>query len=183
MPSPLIQESEAAMKKAVAHLQFEFTQIQAGRANAAMVENLLIEAYGSTSPLKNNAQISIPEPQTIAIQPWDRSLLSQIEKSIRNSSLGVNPVNDGTGVIRINVPALTEDRRRDLVKVVNAKAEEGRVAVRKIRQDFLQDIRAQEGVSEDLIKNEESDLQEVVNKANKEIDEITKQKEADIMKV
>lgn len=179
----LINEAKDHFKKSVDHLHREFSQIQAGRANPAMVEGLMVDAYGSMMPLKNCASVSAPEPHQLAIQPWDRGLLSNIENAIRKSELGLNPLNDGTGVIRLNVPALTEDRRRDLVKVVNAKAEEARVGIRQSRQDALQKIRALKDLSEDLTKKSEEDLQKAVNDANNEVDAVTKQKETDVMKV
>lgn len=179
----IIQEAKEHFKKSLDHLHREFTQIQAGRANPAMVEHVIVDMYGTPTPLKNCASVSVPEPQQLAIQPWDRSLTSSVEVAIRKSDLGLNPLNDGTGVIRLNIPPLTEDRRRDLVKVVNVKAEEARVGVRQSRQDALHKIRQLKDISEDLIKQTETQLQDEVNNANKEIDELTKQKEADVMKV
>lgn len=184
MPTQMIiLEAQEHFEKALQHLHKEFAQIQAGRANPAMIESLQIEAYGSFSPLKNNANISAPEPQQLAVQAYDRSLLSAIEKAIRNSELGLNPLNDGTGIIRINIPPLTEERRRSLVKIVHAKSEEAKVGIRQGRQDALHQIRGLQGVSEDLIKQAEEELQKAVNDANKEVDEATKAKEADVMKV
>ena len=178
-----IEEAKEHFQKSLEHLQREFAQIQAGQANPAMVENLMIDAYGSIAPLKNNASISTPEPQQLTIEPYDKSLLSAIETAIRNSDLGLNPLNDGSGLIRLNIPPLTEERRRELVKVVHTKSEETKVGIRKSRQDQLNHIRALEGVSEDLIKQAEDELQEETNKANKEVDELTKHKEADVMRV
>ncbi|MBT4936543.1 ribosome recycling factor [Candidatus Peregrinibacteria bacterium] len=179
----IIQNAKQQFQKAIDHLHREFSQLQAGQASSAMVENILVEAYGTPSPLKNSANISVPEPQQLSIEPYDKSLLSPIETAIRNSGMGLNPLNDGSGVIRINIPPLTEERRRDLVKVVHAKAEEAHVAIRQARQDSLHSIRKLEDLSEDLIKQAEEELQEEVNNANKEVDNNKKQKEDDVMKV
>lgn len=179
----IINEAKNNFQKSIQHLKQEFAQIQAGQANPALLENIMIDAYGTNSPLKNNAAISAPEPQCIAVQPWDKSLLSAIEKAIREQANGLNPVDDGTGYIRVQIPMLTEERRRELVKVIHQKSEEARVGVRKHRQDALNDIRAMDGISEDLIKQGEEELQEEVKKANAEIEDLTKKKEAETMKV
>ncbi len=179
----IIANAKEQFQKAIDHLHKEFGQIQAGQANPAIVENLMILAYGSKSPLKNNASISIPEPQCLAISPYDKSLVSSIEKAIRDSDLGLNPLNDGTGIIRLNIPPLTEDRRRGLVKVVRDKSEEAKVAVRNARHEAQHNIRKLDDISEDIKKDTENKLQEEVNNANKEIDDATKQKETDVMKV
>jgi ribosome recycling factor len=182
-PTSFVLEAKASFEKSLQHLKGEFAQIQAGQANTSLVEGILVPAYGSMSPLKNNASLSIPEPQTISIEPWDKSLLSAIEKAIRDSDLGLTPQNNGSGVLRLHIPPLTEERRKNLVKVVHSKTEEVKVSIRQIRQDALRDIRSLEGVSEDLIKQEEENLQKAVQDINEKIDALSKQKETDIMKV
>lgn len=179
----IIDIAKENFEKTKKYLHKEFAQIQAGQANPVMIESLAIDAYGNVSPLKNHANISAPEPQQLVIDPYDKSLLSIIETTIRNSNMGFNPLNDGTGVIRINIPPLTEERRRDLVKIVHAKAEEARVSIRKARQDALNDIRKQKDISEDIIKEEEIALQNEVNAINTHIEKDMKQKESDVMKV
>jgi len=179
----IIAEAQEHFEKSLTHLKKEFGQIQAGQSNPALLDSIIIDLYGSPAPLKNNASISAPDPQSLAIQPWDKSLIAVIESAIRKSELGLNPINDGTGIIRLNIPPLTEERRRDLVKVVHQKSEEAKVGIRKARQDAIHHIKALEGTSEDIVKNAEENLQEEVTKANKEVESLTKQKETDVMTV
>lgn len=171
--------------KAVAHLKDEFNRLQLGRANPSMVENVHVEIYGSTQPLKAVASISVPEPRTLVIAPWDRSNLAAIEKGIVGSGLGLNPVNDGI-VVRINIPSLTEERRRDLTKMVKKLAEEARIGIRTARQDahnLLKDLKAKSEITEDDWRGADKKLQEKVDGINSKIDEMTKQKEQDVMTV
>ena len=182
MHTQLINEAKDKIQKALEHLHQEYAQLQAGRAHPSIVENINVDAYSAMQPIKSLANISTPESQQITIEPWDKSLLSNIETAIRKSELGLNPLNDGSGIIRITLPQLTEERRRDLVKVVNEKAENEKVTVRQIRQDAIQKIRNSD-LSEDQVKNAEIDIQEIVNDANKDIDNSKKSKEESIMTV
>ena len=171
--------------KAVNHLKEEFTRLQLGRASAAMVENVHVEMYGSVQPLKAVASISVPEPRTLMIQPWDRSSLAAIEKAIVGSGLGLNPINDGI-VVRINIPALTEERRVNLTKVVKKLAEEARIGVRTARHDAHDQLKALEAkseITEDDLRGSVKKLQDKVDAMNVKIDELARLKEQDIMAV
>ncbi|MEI7425969.1 MAG: ribosome recycling factor, partial [Candidatus Moraniibacteriota bacterium] len=134
MYKEIIEESKINFDKTIAHFKEDLGKIRTGRASTAIVDNLMVEYYGTRSPLKQVASISVPEPRTIVISPWDKGALLIIEKAIKESDLGLNPMNDGQ-IIRINVPALTEDRRKEFVKMLNQEAENARVAVRKGRED------------------------------------------------
>ncbi|MBI5754228.1 ribosome recycling factor [Candidatus Peregrinibacteria bacterium] len=172
-------------EKAVNHLKDEFNRLQLGRANPAMVENVHVEIYGSIQPIKAVASISVPEPRTLVIAPWDRSVLAAIEKGIVGSGLGLNPVNDGI-VVRINIPPLTEERRRDLTKVVKKLSEEARISVRTARHDahdLLKGMEAKSEITEDDLRTSVKKLQDNVDAMNKRIDELAKQKEQDVMTV
>lgn len=185
MVNDLITKNKAEFEKVVEHFKEELSQLRTGRASSALVENLMVEYYGSMSPLKQIASISIPEARTIAISPWSRDSLVNIEKAIRESQLNLNPVNDGQ-LIRINMPALNEERRKELVKVLNQKSEEARVVVRKIREniwDEIQDIEKQGKIGEDDKFSGRDKLQKVVDEYNVKIDEIREKKEGEIMTV
>ncbi|MBP9771194.1 ribosome recycling factor [Candidatus Gracilibacteria bacterium] len=172
-------------EKAVAHLKDEFNRLQLGRANPSLVENVHVEIYGAVQPLKAVASISVPEPRTLMIAPWDRSTLAAIEKGIVGSGLGLNPVNDGI-VVRINIPALTQERRADLTKVVKKLSEEARIGVRTARQDAQNGLKAMEAkseITEDDLRGSTKKMQDNVDEINKKIDDLAKQKEQDIMTV
>jgi ribosome recycling factor len=180
-----IEASRKDFEKSVEYFKEEIGKIRTGRASAGLVENLSVDYYGSKSPLKQVASISIPEPRTIVISPWDKGSLIYIEKAIKESDLNLNPINDGI-VIRINLPALNEERRKELVKLLNQKAEEARVAVRKGREDILDEIEAmkKEGkIGEDDMFQGKEKLQKVVDEYNAKIEEIRKKKEEEIMTV
>lgn len=181
----LIALADAEMKKVVDHLKTEYSHLQIGRASASLVEGVMVEAYGTTQSLKGLAHISVPDAKTIQIQPWDKGTLQAIEKGIMMANLGLNPSNDGI-VIRINIPPLTEERRRELTKVVNKLAEDARISIRHARQGIMDKIRAQEKskeISEDVGKGLEKKLQDRVDAVNKDIEMHAKSKEADVMKV
>lgn len=185
MSDPIIQEAQVKMQDALDYLQAEYAKLQTGRANAALVESVMVDSYGSQMPLKGIASISIPESNQIAIQPWNRDQLPNIEKAITNANLGLNPQNDGT-VIRLILPPLTEDRRKELVKLVHKYAEEARISVRNTRHEALSDFKAKEKdkeISEDELAGKEKELQKVVDDYNEKIEEIAKKKEQDIMTV
>lgn len=180
-----IAQAEAEMKKVIDHLKTEYSHLQIGRASASLVEGVMVEAYGTNQSLKGLAHISVPDAKTIQIQPWDKSTLQAIEKGIMMANFGLNPSNDGI-VIRINIPPLTEERRRELTKVVNKLAEDARISIRHARQAVMDKIKGQEKakeISEDIGKGMEKKLQDKVDAINKEIEMLAKGKEADVMKV
>lgn len=181
-----LQTAEKMMDDAIAHLEEEFAKIQVGKASTSMVEGLLVTAYGQSQPLRNVATITTPDPQTIMIQPWDKAVLGDIERSIRErSDLGFNPNNDGS-VLRIPIPQPTEERRMELVKVANAIAEESKISIRNARHkahDSLKNQLKEKEISEDESKAMEKELQEATDSANDKIDEHTKAKEKDILTV
>lgn len=171
--------------KILEHLKVEYGRLQAGRASANLLDGVQVDMYGSMQPMKAVGNISVPDSKTIQIQPWDKSALAAIEKAISNAGLNLNPTNDGN-LIRIILPALTEERRRDLVKIVHKMAEEARISVRNIRQKIQtrdKDAEKKGEMSEDDLRGAEKKLQEAVDKINKEIEEAAKAKEADIMTV
>ncbi len=175
------QQLAVELDKIVSFLQGEYGRLQTGRASASLVEHLNVEAYGSTQPLKNLANISVPEARQIVIQPWDKGVMAAIEKAINTSNLGLNPLNDGL-LIRLTIPQLTEERRKEMVKLVGKLAEEARISVRNVRQDAIKKIKKEE-VGEDEAKRQEAGIQGQVDKANGQIDEIAKKKEEDVMRV
>lgn len=173
------------MDKTIDSLHEEFKKIRSGRANAGLVEGLVVDYYGSRTPLKQLASISVPEPRLIVIQPWDKGALSEIEKSFHKSDLGLNPNNDGK-VIRISIPALTEERRKELVKVAKGKAEEARVAIRNIRRDGNEEVKTAEKdghVSEDVSKKTLEEIQKITDEYIENINKFLDAKEAEIMEV
>jgi len=186
MSLELIQKNlEEELKKCLAHLQEEYASLQIGRASAALVERIIVEAYGVMQPLKAIASISVPDAKTIQIQPWDRGTLQAIEKAITMAELGLNPQNDGI-VVRLNIPQLTEERRKELVKVVSKMAEEAKIAVRSCRHNAMEEVRrmkAAEQITEDQHMLTEKKIQEHVDKANESIDKSAKEKEQDVLKV
>ncbi len=179
------KDLEEGLKKTLEHLKDEYAGLQIGRASSAMVERIQVEAYGSMQPLKNSANISVPDAKTIQIQPWDRGLLQAIEKAIKISDLGLMPNNDGV-VIRLNVPPLTEERRRDLTKVVGKMAEEAKIAIRNLRHEAMESCKKMEKdslISEDERKGAEKKIQEKVDTFNKEVEGVSKAKEKDILTI
>jgi ribosome recycling factor len=180
-----LAEAESTMQKTVESTQRSFNTIRTGRANASLLDKIQVDYYGSPTPLKSLANISTPDATTILIQPYDRSSLNLVEKSISMSDVGLTPSNDGT-VIRLNIPPLTSDRRKELVKIAAKYAEEGRVAIRNIRRDALDSIRKQEKnteISEDEARDQQDKLQKLTNKYTARIDELFAEKEKDITTV
>lgn len=180
-----ISTKKAEMEKALEHLSFELGKLRTGRATPSLVEDIKVDYYGSKSPLKQIANINVPEPRQITIQPWDRGAITAIEAAIRESDLGLNPINDGI-LIRLIIPALTEERRRDLVKVLNAKIEEARISIRNTREDIWKDIQEMEkngDIGEDDKFRAKDKLQAVVDEFNKRIEEVREKKEKEIMTV
>jgi ribosome recycling factor len=170
------------MQKTVEATQRAFNTIRTGRANASLLDKVLVDYYGSPTPLKSLANISTPDATTILIQPYDKSSLNLVEKAIALSDVGLTPSNDGS-VIRLNIPPLTSDRRKELVKIAAKYAEDGRVAIRNIRRDTQDSIRKQEKaaeISEDQSKDQQDQLQKLTNKYTTKIDELLAEKERDI---
>lgn len=185
MLKEIYQEAESRMKGAVQALEEELSGIRTGRAHPALVEKLQVDYYGMPTPLVQLASISIPEPRSILIRPFDASSLKSIERSILASDLGMTPNNDGKA-IRLNLPLLTEERRRDLVKLVNSRVEDGRVAVRNVRRDTIKDLREYEQekmISEDDRKRGEDEIQKITDRFIEEIGNVGVRKEKEILEV
>ena len=180
-----LENIDEKMDKVIERLEVNFSEIRAGRANPAILNKVQVEYYGAMSPLSQIASISVPEARLIVIQPWDKSLLSQIVRAIEMSDIGINPMNDGQ-VIRLNFPELTEERRKDLVKEVKKLSEESKVAIRNVRRDEMDLVKAQlknSEISEDEAKSDEAKIQKKTDDYVAKIDEITAKKEKDIMTV
>ena len=185
MYNEIIKKRESDLEKAIEHLKIETAKIRTGRANPSMVEDLLVDYYGTKTPMKQVASINTPEPRMIVIQPWDKGALTAIETAIRESDLNLNPNNDGV-LVRVNIPMLTEDRRKDMVKILNQKTEDGRIVVRSIREEIwkeIQDFQRDGKISEDDKFKGKDKLQEIVDEYNKKIEDIRTKKEAEIMTV
>ncbi len=177
----ILDSALESMDAAMAHLEKAFIKIRAGKASPIMLSNVKVDYYGSPTPLPQVANVNTPDARTISVQPWEKSMLQEIEKAIMNANLGFNPMNNGEMVI-INVPPLTEERRMELVKQAKAESEDAKVGVRNARQDANKEIRSLD-VSEDLHKNAESDIQELTDNYIKKVDDFLSLKEAEIMKV
>ena len=175
---------EERMEKTIEHLEDEFAKIRAGRANPNILHGIMVDYYGTPTPIQQVANVSVPEPRMIQIQPWEKSMLKVIEKAIMVSDLGINPTNDGTAV-RLIFPELTEERRKELVKDVKKKGEAAKVAIRNIRRDGNDAFKKLKGsdVSEDEIKNLEDELQKMTDKYVKEIDSAVEVKSKEVMTV
>lgn len=182
--SSIMQDTELSMKKAIAHLESELTKIRAGKANPTMLDGIMAEYYGSPTPIAQIANITILDVRTISIQPWEKNMLQPIERAIIASNIGLNPQNDGNS-IRLFLPPLTEERRRELVKKCNNEGEHGKVSVRNIRRDAIEQIKKQqkEGLSEDAAKDAEADIQELTNKYISLVEKHLEAKEKEIMAV
>ncbi len=181
----VLKEFDTKMQKTIDVVMSDFAAVRAGRANAAVLDKLTVEYYGTDTPIQQVASISTPDPRSLVIQPWDGTLLKAIEKAIQISDLGINPQNDGK-VIRLVFPQLTEERRRDLSKQVKKYGEAGKVAIRNIRRDAMDRFKAQKKkseITEDDLKEYEEELQKLTDKRCKEIDELTAKKEAELMAV
>lgn len=173
------------MRSAILSLEEDLAGIRTGRATPALVEKMSVEYYGSPVPLMQMASISVPEPRQLLIKPFDPSTIKEIEKAIQASELGITPMNDGK-VIRLNLPPLTEERRRELTKFVNARLEEARIAVRNVRRDSNKDLKEFEEeklISEDDLKRGEEEIQKMTDKIIEEIGEIGKKKDQEIMEI
>lgn len=173
------------MQGAIEALKKEFAGIRTGRASLGILDGIVIDYYGTATPLQQLASLSIPESRQIAIQPWEQRIIPEIEKAILKSDLGLTPMNDGK-LIRINIPTLTEERRKQLVKVVKKRAEETKVAVRNVRRDANEELKKaekNEHISEDTVKKELDEIQKVTDSFVKKVDELLEHKEKEIMEV
>ena len=179
-----VSDAKTSMDKAIEHADNELNKIRAGKASPSMLDDVMVDYYGTATPLSQIGSVNTPDARTIVIQPWEKTLLGAIEKAIMEANLGVNPQNDGV-IIRINVPPLTEERRRDLVKKAKGEAEHGKIAIRNIRKDANEKIRKlkTEGVSEDEMKTGEAEVQKLTDAYIVKVDQLTEAKEKDIMTV
>jgi ribosome recycling factor len=185
MIKDLIQDADRRMKSAIHSLEDDLSGIRTGRANPALIERMSVDYYGSPVPLIQLATISVPEPRQLMIKPFDQGTVKDIEKSILASDLGLTPMNDGK-VIRLNLPALTEERRHDLIKFIHARLEEARIAVRNIRRDSIKDMKdfeEEKMISKDDLERGEEEIQKLTDKYIEEIAEVGKKKEVEIMEV
>ncbi len=180
----VMENAKAAMDKAVGHLEVQLTKVRAGKANPAMLENVQTEYYGSKVPISQVASINTQDSRTLVIQPWEKSMLTPIEKAIQAANLGLNPQNDGV-IIRILVPPLTEERRKDLVKTAKAEGEEAKVGIRNIRKDAMEHIKklAKDGLPQDEAKDAETKVQQLTDQYAIKIDKHIEQKEKEILTV
>jgi ribosome recycling factor len=177
----ILDMAEEQMTASITHLEKAFIKIRAGKANPVMLSSVTVDYYGAQTPLSQVANVNTPDARTLVVQPWEKNLLGEIEKSIINSNLGFNPMNNGD-IIIINVPPLTEERRRDLAKQAKAESEDAKIGVRSARQEANKELKKLE-ISEDLLKNAESDVQDLTDKFIAKVESALSVKEAEIMKV
>ncbi len=178
----LLDHAKEQMDKTVKHTAAELSKIRAGKAMPSLLEGLTVEYYGNPTPINQVASVTTPDARTIVIKPWEKTVIPEIEKSIINSDLGLNPQNDGE-LVRINIPPLTEERRVMLVKQAKSEAENGKISLRSIRKESNDQLRKLDHVSEDLIKDAEGDIQGITDGHSKQIDDILEAKEKDIMTI
>lgn len=185
MPKQVIHQASEKMEKAIQALKKELATLRAGRANPAMLDKIMVDYYGTPTPINQMAGVNVPEPRLLIIQPWDKSVIGDIEKAILKSDLGLTPNNDGS-VIRIQIPALTEERRIELTKVARKQGEEAKVAIRNIRRDANDDFKKMEKdglISEDESKRHLDEIQVMTDNFSKKVDDTVKQKENEIMEI
>ncbi len=181
----IVSVSEARFRAAAEHFQTEAAKLRTGRAHPSLVEDIMVDYYGSRTPIRQIASVTVPEPRTLVIQPWDQSGLQAVAEAIRSSDLGLNPADDGR-LIRLSLPPLTEDRRKELVKALNSRAEDARVSVRSIREEVWKEIQSleKEGrIGEDEKFSGKDDLQKEVDRWNAELETVRKRKEEEILTV
>lgn len=180
----ILDSTKDSMMKSIDHLEKELLKIRAGRANPAMLSNVKVDYYGSATPLSQVSNINTPDARTLSVQPWEKSMISEIEKAIMMANLGLNPQNNGEAVI-INIPPLTEERRRDLVKMAKSEAEDARVGIRNARKEANDEVKRLEkdGLPEDTVKDLEAEIQELTNAYIKKVDAHLTKKEEDIMTI
>lgn len=181
----VVQETEIKMKKTIEAAAKTFAGVRTGRASPALLDNIVVEYYGALTPLKQLAQISVPEPRMMVVQAYDKNALKDIERAIQKSDLGINPMIEG-GVVRLILPQLTQERRRDLVKLIKNETEKSKISLRNIRREVIDALKKQKEnkeISEDVAKSLEEKIQKVTDKFSAEIDKLEKNKEAEIMEV
>lgn len=180
----ILDTAAEEMNSAVEHTHKAFSKYRAGKANVSMLDGIMVDYYGAPTPLSQVAGLSTPDPKTIAIKPWEKTIIAEIEKAIVNSDLGVNPQSNGESIM-INVPALTEERRGQLAKQVKAEAENGKVRIRNVRKDIMDELKSlkDDGASEDDIKRAEAEVQKITDSSSVKIDELYVAKEKDIMTI
>ena len=180
----ILESTEESMTGSIAHLEKEFSNIRAGKANPAMIGGVFVDYYGAATLISQVANINIPDARTITVSPWERNMLHPIEKAIQNANIGFNPMNNGENII-INVPPLTEERRRDLAKQAKSEAEDAKIGIRNARQESNKEIKKLEkdGLSEDVCKTAEEEVQDLTNTYIRKVDELLAAKEVEIMKV
>ena len=185
MISLILDDTETRMGKTVDSLRQELTRIRTGKANPALLDNIRVPCYDQEMPLKQIASIAVPDPRQIVVQPWDKSILNDIEKAIQKADLGLNPNNDGS-FIRIPIPPLTEERRKDLVKAVRKMAEDAKIALRNIRRDANEQLKASEKdgeISEDESRRAQDKVQDLIDNKTSDLEELLRRKEQEIMEV
>lgn len=181
----VIKTTEEKMSKSIDALKSEFATVRAGRANPSVLNKITVDYYGTPTPINQIAAISVPDPKTIVVQPWDATVLKEVEKAIQTSDLGINPMNDGK-ILRIVIPPLTEERRKALVKDIHKMAENGKVAIRNIRRDYMDKLKAMKkdsAITEDELKDGENQIQKITDKYIKAVDDVLKEKEQEILTV
>ncbi|MES2478592.1 MAG: ribosome recycling factor [Bacteroidota bacterium] len=180
----IISNTAQLMRKAIQHLELELSRVRAGKANPQILDGIVVEYYGNPTPIAQVANIATPDARTITLQPWEKNMLQPIERAIIASNIGLNPSNDGN-IIRLFLPPLTEERRKELVKRVNGEGEQAKVAIRSIRRDGIESIKKmqKDGLSEDAAKDGEADIQAITDKEIIAIDGVCKEKEKEIMTV
>jgi ribosome recycling factor len=183
MIEEVFQEVESNMRSAIDSLKNEYASVRTGRATTALLDGIMVDYFGTQTQLKQLASLSVPESRLIVIQPWDKSVVAEVEKSIQRSNLGLNPVNDGK-VIRVPIPPLTEERRKDLVKVVKKSAEDRRVSIRNARREgneLLKELEKEKEISEDDNRRAQERIQKMTDKYTSELDAVAAQKEKEVM--
>ena len=178
----ILDSTKEAMDNAVTHLKKQFLNIRAGKASPSMLGSVMVDYYGSQTPLSQVANVNTPDGRTITVQPWEKNMLQEIERGIAYANLGFNPMNNGETII-INVPPLTEERRKDLAKQAKAETEDAKVSIRTARKDAMNDVKKNDDVSEDLKNNAEIDIQQMTDTFVKKVDEFFDNKEKEIMTV
>jgi len=180
----IFDSTKEQMQNAISHLKKELLNIRAGKASPSMLHSIQVEYYGSLTPLSQVSNINTPDGKTITVQPWEKSLLNEIDRAIMAANIGFNPMNNGESII-INIPALTEERRKELIKMAHAEAENDKISIRNARKDANTDIKKlqKDGLSEDLARDAEAKIQEITNKYTKEIETILAVKEKEIMTI
>ena len=178
-------DAKVRMEKTLESLKSDFGGLRAGRAHASLLDGVMVEAYGSLTPISQVGTVSVPDARTLSVSVWDKSIAKSVEKALRESDLGLNPVSDGT-LIRVPIPPLSEERRKELVKIAGKYAEQNKVAIRNIRRDALDEVKKLKKdnlISEDDEKRAETEIQKITDEAVKKVDELQAQKEKDIMQV